>query len=369
MAVRKEYNQSWNPYWMNQPEVPVASDEAIGGVKVGDGLEIEEDGTLNAEGEDPYVLPKASDETLGGIKVGDGLEIEEDGTLNVGSGNGVAKLAAGSFVNTMKAIAAAMAVGDSKKIYAEYIEFPMYIDGEHSGHPQGYSIGEANIYIGGYESIESEGESYIRFSVMYTGGTEGAETFNGSYIHVKTTITDGTGTQVRLRKPVITIEKGETKTDFTIVYEGLTFMAKAASDIKIATGAMDESVSVNQNGRVYYKVDSSTSETNFRMAEIDVDGICNMSQQYRVTPKYQISYSMLNDGTEFAVSTTDIYRFQFNNNSVPYVAQDVIKIRTTFCPDMKELETHNNCSVLESKTLTLGGYLDPFMKIGDGIVV
>lgn len=83
MAVRKEYNQSWNPFWMNMPEseLPIAGEDQLGGVKVGDGLDIEEDGTLNAEGGE---LPIASAETLGGIKVGDGLEIEQDGTLNVG---------------------------------------------------------------------------------------------------------------------------------------------------------------------------------------------------------------------------------------------------------------------------------------------
>lgn len=37
---------------------------------------------------DPYVLPPATDETLGGIKVGDGLEVTEDGTLSA-SGNSI----------------------------------------------------------------------------------------------------------------------------------------------------------------------------------------------------------------------------------------------------------------------------------------
>lgn len=50
----------------------------------------DKEGTTTAEVKDgkdgafqPYVLPEATAETLGGIKVGSGLDVEEDGTLNV----------------------------------------------------------------------------------------------------------------------------------------------------------------------------------------------------------------------------------------------------------------------------------------------
>lgn len=61
--------------------LPIASETQLGGIKVGDNLTIEEDGTLNA---DPavYTLPVASDSTLGGIKVGNKLSISE-GVLSV----------------------------------------------------------------------------------------------------------------------------------------------------------------------------------------------------------------------------------------------------------------------------------------------
>lgn len=61
--------------------LPVASATELGGIKVGDNLTIEEDGTLNA---DPagYTLPTASASTLGGIKVGSKLSIT-DGVLTV----------------------------------------------------------------------------------------------------------------------------------------------------------------------------------------------------------------------------------------------------------------------------------------------
>lgn len=37
---------------------------------------------------DPYVLPPATAETLGGVKVGDGLEVAEDGTLSAQASGG-----------------------------------------------------------------------------------------------------------------------------------------------------------------------------------------------------------------------------------------------------------------------------------------
>ena len=62
-------------------KLPTATDEILGGVKVGEGLTIDENGRLN--GASPYVLPISSNDILGGVKVGYGLAIDDDGTLNV----------------------------------------------------------------------------------------------------------------------------------------------------------------------------------------------------------------------------------------------------------------------------------------------
>lgn len=59
--------------------LPIASETTLGGIKVGDNLTIEEDGTLNAESTE-YQLPTASASTLGGVKVGNNLAIN-DGVL------------------------------------------------------------------------------------------------------------------------------------------------------------------------------------------------------------------------------------------------------------------------------------------------
>lgn len=104
-------------------ELPAATAEKLGGIKVGEGLTITSDGTLSTHGGKipitidkvldktsenaiankpvaekfeqidkaienivPYELPKASAETLGGIKVGQNLTIDENGVLSAQAG-------------------------------------------------------------------------------------------------------------------------------------------------------------------------------------------------------------------------------------------------------------------------------------------
>lgn len=73
--------------------LPIASATTLGGIKVGNNLTIEEDGTLNAESTE-YSLPVASSSTLGGVKIGSGLSINDavasvnvDSTLDADSAN------------------------------------------------------------------------------------------------------------------------------------------------------------------------------------------------------------------------------------------------------------------------------------------
>ena len=61
--------------------LPIASSTTLGGIKVGNNLTIETDGTLNAESTE-YNLPAATASTLGGVMVGSALSIT-DGVLSV----------------------------------------------------------------------------------------------------------------------------------------------------------------------------------------------------------------------------------------------------------------------------------------------
>lgn len=87
--------------------LPIASATQLGGIKVGENLSIEEDGTLNAS-EGGYTLPTASADTLGGIKVGSKLSISDgilsvpvDTTLNSVSTNPIANNTVNSALTTL----------------------------------------------------------------------------------------------------------------------------------------------------------------------------------------------------------------------------------------------------------------------------
>lgn len=76
-----EYTITAFEYGTGSGNIPVASDTSVGGIKVGDNLQIDADGKLNVVLPDEYELPIASDTELGGIKVGENLEIDTDGIL------------------------------------------------------------------------------------------------------------------------------------------------------------------------------------------------------------------------------------------------------------------------------------------------
>lgn len=87
--------------------LPIASATQLGGIKVGENLTIEEDGTLNAEATE-YELPTASASTLGGVKVGSGLQINNgvltpivDTILSNVSANPVTNATISNTINTI----------------------------------------------------------------------------------------------------------------------------------------------------------------------------------------------------------------------------------------------------------------------------
>ena len=61
-----------------------ATSTTLGGIKVGSGLSVTDDGTLSADAQE-YTLPVATATTLGGVKVGSGLTVDADGTLSADS--------------------------------------------------------------------------------------------------------------------------------------------------------------------------------------------------------------------------------------------------------------------------------------------
>lgn len=87
--------------------LPIASATTLGGIKVGNNLTIEGDGTLNAESTE-YNLPVASSSTLGGVKIGSGLTIADavasvnvDSSLDGDSANPLRNSVITSNLNTL----------------------------------------------------------------------------------------------------------------------------------------------------------------------------------------------------------------------------------------------------------------------------
>ena len=87
--------------------LPIASETTLGGIKVGNNLTIEEDGTLNAESTE-YNLPVATSSTLGGVKIGSGLTMTDqvlsvnvDAALSNSSTNPVRNSVVTSNINTL----------------------------------------------------------------------------------------------------------------------------------------------------------------------------------------------------------------------------------------------------------------------------
>lgn len=63
--------------------LPISGKDTLGIVKIGDNINVADDGTISVTFPDPYVLPKASADTLGGVKIGSGINVTSDGTISV----------------------------------------------------------------------------------------------------------------------------------------------------------------------------------------------------------------------------------------------------------------------------------------------
>lgn len=66
----------------SEDDIVPATDTQLGGVKIGSGVNVTDDGTISV---DQYNLPTASSSTLGGVKIGSGISISGDGTISAAS--------------------------------------------------------------------------------------------------------------------------------------------------------------------------------------------------------------------------------------------------------------------------------------------
>lgn len=108
--IKNKADSVYQPAGTYLTSLPVASSSTLGGVKIGSGLTVAEDGTISAAA--AYTLPTASSSVKGGIKVGTGLTMSSE-TLNH-SNSITAKTAYGSASTTASANGGSITVTDIK---------------------------------------------------------------------------------------------------------------------------------------------------------------------------------------------------------------------------------------------------------------
>lgn len=108
--IKDKGDSTYQPKGTYLTSIPVASSSTLGGVKIGSGLTVAEDGTISAAA--AYTLPTASSSVKGGIKVGTGLTMSSE-TLNH-SNSVTAKTAYGSTATTASANGGSITVTDIK---------------------------------------------------------------------------------------------------------------------------------------------------------------------------------------------------------------------------------------------------------------
>ena len=108
--IKDKGDSTYQPAGTYLTSLPIASSSTLGGVKIGSGLTVAEDGTISAAAQ--YTLPTASSSVKGGIKVGTGLTMSSE-TLNH-SNSVTAKTAYGSTSTTASANGGSITVTDIK---------------------------------------------------------------------------------------------------------------------------------------------------------------------------------------------------------------------------------------------------------------
>lgn len=108
--IKDKGDSTYQPKGTYLTSLPIASSSTLGGVKIGSGLTVAEDGTISAAAQ--YTLPTASSSVKGGIKVGTGLTMSSE-TLNH-SNSVTAKTAYGSTATTASANGGSITVTDIK---------------------------------------------------------------------------------------------------------------------------------------------------------------------------------------------------------------------------------------------------------------
>ena len=156
-----------------------ATSTTLGGIKVGSGLSVADDGTLSADAQE-YTLPAATATTLGGVKVGSGLTVDADGTLHLEGGTAPDPYPVGSIFQTVSSTSpAALFGGTWEQIASERV-----LMGASSSHAAGSTVeaglpnitGTANGGVLSMSTPSSDGAfggKYYNTTTRHGGGDKG----------------------------------------------------------------------------------------------------------------------------------------------------------------------------------------------------
>ena len=350
MAIRKEYNQSWNPFWLNMPDA---------GTKDYDDLDNK---------------PSINDVELEGNKTGEQLG------LSAGGGD-VMKVLAGALETKLNGII--QAYGDGAKVICDYIEYPMYISSTESGE---YNAGATAFKINSYVKRvdENDQKTYGRATVMTVDGNVG----KSKHYKIVTDQTDTTkGVMVRLTNVEIEIQKQENDSYNCIIsYDKAYLVPKGYAQIEITTVEYDMTNSAPLNPYssptiTLYEVTSvSSTPANGRYAKmIDITPAVEYNSEYRTfVGKFQSLVTVSADLQTFTWVTN-------NSDFVPFPKQ-AKQANGWFLQVAEELSKYpdaGNGYVLSCSSTDLqydtsnygvtanldGCYYVRYVKISDGIVL
>ena len=350
MAIRKEYNQSWNPFWLNMPD---------SGTKDYDDLDNK---------------PSINDVELEGNKTGE--------QLGLSAGGDVMKVLAGPLDTRLNGLI--KAYGDGTKVICDYIEYPMYISSTESG--EEYNSGATLFRLNSYASryVQDDNKTYGRATVMTIDGNVGK---SKHYKIVTDQSSTANGVNVRFTNVEIDIQKqADDSYNCVISYDKAYLVPKTYSQIEITTVEYDmtNSVPLNPYGSpttTLYEVTSvSSTPANGRYAKmIDITPAVEYNSEYRTfVGKFQSLVTVSADLQTFTWVTN-------NASFVPFPKQ-AKQANGWFLQVVEELSKYpgaGNGYVLSCSSTDLqydtsnygvtanldGCYYVRYVKISDGIVL
>jgi hypothetical protein len=112
-----------------------ATSTTLGGIKVGSGLSVADDGTLSADAQE-YTLPVATAATLGGVMLSEDFTADEDGTLHLAGGTALGPYPVGSIYQSTDPTSPAQLFGGTW----EQIAQDRVLMGASDTHPAGSTV-------------------------------------------------------------------------------------------------------------------------------------------------------------------------------------------------------------------------------------